>query len=64
MRMDEESNKECKEEGKKGFSSNPYNINKNPYSLLGDEEENEKRRQWQYGWEDAQREVERMDEVV
>ena len=51
---------ECGEEGGKSFLSNPYDINRNPYSMLGDEEENEKRHQWQNGWEDAQREAERI----
>lgn len=50
-----------REEGKKALLSNPYDINQNPYSLVGDDEEIEKRRQWQYGWEDAQREVERNE---
>ena len=62
MRMDE--CRECREEGKKEFLSNPFSINRNPYSILGNEEESEKRRQWQYGWEDAQVELDRrIDEV-
>jgi len=47
------SNRECRKEGEKAFLSNPYDINQNPYSLVGDEEEVEKRRQWQDGWNDA-----------
>ncbi len=49
-----ESGRECREEGKKAFLSNPYNINQNPYSLVGDNEEVEKRHQWQEGWNDTQ----------
>lgn len=56
-----ESDEECRNEGKKVFLSDPYDINNNPYSILGDEEEIKKRRQWQYGWEDAQTESERPD---
>jgi len=55
----DESDRECREEGKKAFLSNPYDISQNPHSILGDEEESNKRRQWQYGWEDARREAER-----
>lgn len=55
------SKRECVEEGRKVFLSDPYNINRNPYSLLGNDEEIEKRRQWQYGWEDAHTENERNE---
>ena len=48
------SKSECSKEGKKAFLSNPYDINRNPYSLVGNEEEVEKRRQWQKGWNDAE----------
>ena len=45
---------ELREEGKKAFLDSPYDINRNPYSLVGDDEEMEKRRQWQDGWNDSQ----------
>ena len=56
-------NREYRKEGKKAFLSNPYDINQNPYSLVGDEEEVEKRRQWQDGWNDAQTESNGKDKV-
>lgn len=58
----DESNKECREEGERAFLSNPYDIDRNPYSILGDEEESRKRQQWQCGWENAQREAERNED--
>lgn len=48
-----EFDKECREEGREAFISNPYDIDRNPYSMLGSDEEMEKRRQWQKGWNDA-----------
>lgn len=59
----EDIDKECRKEGAEAFVSNPYDINRNPYGILTSEEESEKRHQWQYGWEDAHREADRMDEV-
>ena len=51
-----ESDRECRKEGGSAFQSNPFDIDKNPHSVLTD---GRRRRQWQYGWEDAQTDAER-----